>query len=244
MKKLLRWQKNLLGMLIALLLAIAGGIIYIKLNIYTPSSTASAIDPIKVTKDYELFTSEQADRAKEKTNLIFYPGALVEPASYRIWAQEVANAGYRVYILKLPFDLAVMAPNKANAVVKSHEKNILGGHSLGGVMASRYAHNHQQEISGMIFLASYPDEKGSLAKSSFPVLSITASKDQVLNHKQYQKAKNYLPKMTTYDVIKGGNHAGFGSYGAQKGDGQATISNRKQQKEIGQIIIHWLQEIN
>lgn len=243
LKKWRWWQKTLLGIFVAFILVIAGGVFYLKVNTYTPTSAASAIKPVKVTKDYELFTSQEADKTKEKTNLIFYPGALVNPASYRIWAQEIAAAGYRVYILKLPLNLAVMAPNKAEAVMNPHERNILVGHSLGGVMASRYAHNQPKDIAGMIFLASYPDEKGSLVKNNIPVLSITASKDQVLNHKQYQKAKNYLPKTATYEIIKGGNHAGFGSYGAQKGDGQATISNDEQQRKIGQIIIHWLQEI-
>ena len=33
----------------------------------------------------------------------------------------------------------------------------------------------------------------------------------------------------------------FGSYGAQKGDNQADISNEKQQEEIAAELIKWLQ---
>ena len=52
-----------------------------------------------------------------------------------------------------------------------------------------------------------------------------------------------MPDNTTFAEIKGGNHAGFGSYGAQKGDGKATISNSQQQQELSKYIITWLKEI-
>ena len=244
-KKWCWWQKMLLGILVAFLFVTAGGSLYLKENTYEPSKAATVIKPTKATKDYELFVSSQPNKNEEQTNLIFYPGALVAPASYRIWAQAVADAGYSVYVLKLPLNLAVLAPDKADVVLgkNAQAKNILVGHSLGGVMASRYGQNHQKEIAGMIFLASYPDEKGSLKKVNIPVLSITASQDQVLNKTQYQKSKAYLPDNTTFAEIKGGNHAGFGSYGAQKGDGKATISNSQQQQELSKYIITWLKEI-
>ena len=47
------------------------------------------------------------------TALIFYPGALVAPASYSEWAQE-ATKGYDVYIVHFPLNLAVLAPNAQN----------------------------------------------------------------------------------------------------------------------------------
>jgi hypothetical protein len=50
-----------------------------------------------------------------------------------------------------------------------------------------------------------------------------------------------LPKDTQYVSIEGGNHAGFGNYGVQKGDNKATISNEQQQTEISQLIVAWLQ---
>ena len=62
-----------------------------------------------------------------------------------------------------------------------------------------------------------------------------------LNWTSYQKAKQFLPKDTQYVSIEGGNHAGFGNYGVQKGDSKATISNEQQQTEISQLIVAWLQ---
>lgn len=72
------------------------------------------------------------------------------------------------------------------------------------------------------------------------ILSIVGMKDGVLNQSSYDKAKTYLPQQTINVALEGGNHAGFGSYGAQKGDNQADISNEKQQEEIAAEIIKWL----
>ncbi len=36
--------------------------------------------------------------------------------------------------------------------------------------------------------------------------------------------------------IEGGNHAGFGNYGKQKGDGEAKISSEEQQKQTLEAI--------
>ncbi len=109
-------------------------------------------------------------------------------------------------------------------------------------MASRFAASHQDNsaLEGVFFLASYPDQKGSLKDFKGKVLSIVGTKDGVLNQSSYDKAKTYLPQQTINVALEGGNHAGFGSYGAQKGDNQADISNEKQQGEIAAELIKWL----
>ena len=45
---------------------------------------------------------------------------------------------------------------------------------------------------------------------------------------KYEAAKAKCPKQTREFIIEGGNHAQFGAYGAQKGDGVANISNSEQ----------------
>lgn len=220
---------------------ILGGWLFLQSQIYQPSLAAKkAAEQATVVKNNLVF---QAKLSKAPM-VIFYPGALVEPKSYSIWAKKLSAAGYPVYIVRFPMDLAVLAPNKANEVRNKNDRDyVIGGHSLGGVMASRYAQKHQKNLKGVFFLASYPDKKGSLKKTSIPVLSITASRDGVLNKKAYKKAKQWLPTRTTFEVIRGGNHAGFGSYGKQKGDRTATISTAEQQQEIARYLINWLKNI-
>ena len=38
-------------------------------------------------------------------------------------------------------------------------------------------------------------------------------------------------------MIEGGNHAQFGNYGAQKGDGEAVISAQEQQEETIRFVM-------
>jgi len=234
-----KWKKILLMVVIGLAVVFAGGFAYLKTQTYSPTNNAQQIaDKAKNSNDSLYFPSED----KSKPVIIFYPGALVEPESYSSWAQTVATAGYPVYIMKMPLDLAVLAPNQAEKVLSQlpNRKYIIGGHSLGGVMASRFAQKHGENLKGVFFLASYPDEKGSLANKNVPVLSLTAGNDQVLNKAAYQKAKQDLPKNTDYQEIAGGNHAGFGSYGPQKGDGKSEIDDQNQQ--VAQRLIAWLEE--
>ena len=43
-------------------------------------------------------------------------------------------------------------------------------------------------------------------------------------------------------IIMGGNHAQFGNYGHQSGDGQATISSQQQQNQTVQFILQSIQD--
>ena len=49
-----------------------------------------------------------------------------------------------------------------------------------------------------------------------------------MNMRLYINNKDNLPEKFDEHVIPGGNHAYFGIYGTQKGDGKATVSNREQ----------------
>ena len=232
MKKFKRW---LIGILVVLVVALIGGQLYLKSAAHAPSQTAATIQKQGATKNGVLYFG----KASAKLTVVMYPGALVDPGAYSIWAAQVAKAGYRVAIVSFPDDLAVLKPNAAEKVVKAGQPYVIGGHSLGGVMASRYAAKHKQGLKGVFFLASYPDAKGKLT-GNIPVLSLTASRDGVLNFEAWRKAKQNLPSDTTYKQLAGGNHAGFGSYGKQSGDRRATISNARQQQWIAKQLTQWL----
>lgn len=234
MKKRFKW---LLGIVAVLIILIIGGFFTIKSKEYQASTQAQSAAQISIsTNNTVKFQGNDANPM-----VIFYPGALVEPKSYSIWASQVAKAGYTVYIVRFPLDLAVLNSNAASRV-QDNKDYVIGGHSLGGTMAARYAAKNPEHLKAVFFLASYPETKGDLHEINVPVLSLTASKDGVLNRKNYNKAKKLLPNGTFYEQIPGGNHAGFGSYGKQQGDNRATISNAKQQNIISSILINWLNE--
>lgn len=236
------FKRILIGLVIILGIAGGAGYYYLQQSTYEPSIQATqASQHGKDKGDYLLFGQKNN---KKEPLVIFYPGALVEPESYSIWANDLAENGYTVAIAKMPLDLAILSGNRADKIREDFpDRNyVIGGHSLGGVMASRYANENskEQQLKGIFYLASYPDKKGTLAKSKLPILSITASNDQVLDQEAYESAKEYLPTQIEYVSIEGGNHGGFGSYGEQKGDGKAKITNADQQTAIVNTLLNWL----
>jgi hypothetical protein len=102
----------------------------------------------------------------------------------------------------------------------------IGGHSLGGSMAASYISNNAEDYEGIILLGSY--STADISSIDLDILSIYGSEDGVLNREKYNECRINLPADFTEFVIKGGNHAGFGMYGKQDGDGKANITNEEQ----------------
>lgn len=170
------------------------------------------------------------DGQGSESALIIYPGAMVDETAYAPIARSVAEKGVDCFILKMPLHLAILQIDKADEILNSYkyEHYYLCGHSLGGAMAANHAHEHQDGPSGVFLLAAYPTE--DLTASPFPVVFIYGDRDGVLNREKLEEGFALSPADSEKVVIKGGNHAQFGSYGAQKGDNEATIPAEEQWK--------------
>ncbi|WP_270170847.1 alpha/beta hydrolase [Paenibacillus sp. SYP-B4298] len=239
-----KWWKLLLAALLILGVAAA-----MYLRPYAPDQAAqtamNGTASVQVATSGDWIQFEPLRPLSDHPDIILYPGALVKPESYAPLALRLAEAGYRTYIAKMPLNLAILGEGRANERIPSEPQRsyVIGGHSLGGVMASRFAAAHPQQLAGVFYLASYPDAKGSLAATAIPVLSITAANDGLLNHEAYETSKQYLPATALYERIEGGNHGQFGSYGVQKGDLPATISPEQQLEETAAKLIAWLDNL-
>jgi dienelactone hydrolase len=166
--------------------------------------------------------------------VILYPGAFIPSAAYAPLAYRLAERGFRVGMPNFLFNFALIAPRRAEKIIAAYpgiQHWTVGGHSLGGVAATKFVDNNPAaaEVSGVFYLASYPDEVNNLADQNLAVLSIYGSEDTVLKRDRLDAARDNLPVATTYQVIPGGNHAQMGYYGPQKGDGVATLSREAQQ---------------
>lgn len=231
------------GIAILLIIAAAGFFIYV--NSYYKADSA-ALDSLK--SDDQVTVEQNKDIVFEpvsndkKIGFIFYPGAKVEPSAYAPIAKEIAANGYTVIIAKMNFNLAILSPNRADSIISKY-KNIdtwvIGGHSLGGVMASNYAFENDK-IKGLVLLASYPQDKVNFTDQSIKVLSLWGSNDEVADLKKVKEAKKLMPAEAEFVEIEGGNHGGFGDYGHQKGDGELTITNQQQMKETSKYIVELL----
>ncbi len=164
-----------------------------------------------------------------EAGLIFYPGGKVEYTAYAPLLRMLAGEGILCVALEMPLNLAVLDVNAADGVQAQFaeiEDWYIGGHSLGGSMAASHAAENTDTYEGLILLASY--STADLRESRLEVLSIYGSEDGVLDLEKYAKYAVNLPEGTVEHIIDGGNHAQFGSYGYQDGDGVAGITAEEQ----------------
>lgn len=174
------------------------------------------------------------DGPSETEALIFYPGGKVEETAYAPLLSRLAENGIDVCLVKMLFHLAVFGVNAAERVMKeySYDEWYIGGHSLGGAMAASFAAKH--ELDGVLLLAAYPTK---LLEE--PMLLLYGSEDSVLNRNRVSNASEYGE--VEEHVLDGGNHAQFGNYGPQKGDGAAGITAGEQQEETVRLILEWME---
>ncbi len=215
---------------------------------YTPLGPMPAVqgalipgEGIEVAQDgWVAFSPSETD---VKTGLILYPGGRVDWRAYAPLARAIAAEGYLVVLVPMPFNLAVFAPERALEVIQAYPQIdhwAVGGHSLGGAMAAAFAYQHPDLVSGLILWASYPASNNDLSRSNVQVLSIYASEDGLADVSKINASRTLLPAQTVWVEIAGGNHAQFGWYGEQTGDGLAKISRQEQQSQIVKASVEFL----
>jgi len=235
-KKLRTIHKILLGILVVAILMVGAFLLYV-FDYYHAEVNRKERAMFSDIRVLDANDALIADPGNAKTALILYPGGKVEHRAYEMLALRIADEGILCIVPKMPFNLAVFGINRAERFIAAHpeiEHWYVGGHSLGGSMAAGFAAKHVPMVDGLVLLASYAvDDISSLP---LKVLSITAGNDTVLSRESYEKYKTNLPKGFTELVLEGGNHAGFASYGTQKGDGTATLTAAEQQAAVAKAI--------
>jgi dienelactone hydrolase len=179
------------------------------------------------------------------TGFIFYPGGLVDPAAYAPLMKQLSDQGIMTVIVPMPLDLAVFGVNKANDVIAAYpdiKQWIIGGHSLGGSMAAEFVKGNPTAVKGIAFLASYPADSTNLSVLPIKVTSIYGTNDGVARN-VFKDSLARLPADTPLVIIDGGNHAQFGDYGPQAGDGMATISREEQQQQTAKAVAELANEL-
>ena len=172
---------------------------------------------------------------------IFYPGGKVEHTAYAPLMLELAKQDILCVIVKMPFNLAVLDINAAKDIPDRYPQIsswYIGGHSLGGSMAASHAAANADAYNGLVLLAAY----STAEVTGLEVLSIYGTADGVMNAEKYKSNYSNLPGNTVEVILEGGNHAGFGSYGSQEGDGEATIAQSDQISQTAQAIVSLIKE--
>lgn len=245
-KKNGKLKRNILiGIISFVSIILIGGFIWANTS-YKPQDTAKAsiVSDENISVSVEENITFTPKNVKPTEGFIFYPGAKVDPMAYAPLCREIAEQGYEVVIVKMPLNFAIFSPNKAQEIIDKYDNIktwVIGGHSLGGVMASKFA-SENNSIKGVVLLASYPqgEELKNLDKE---VLSIWGDKDGVLNFENLEESKGNLPQDAEFIELKGGNHGQFGDYGMQKGDNEPSISAQEQTDKSANEIIDLLKRL-
>lgn len=234
MKKKLKWIG--LGLVGVILVAIIGFLVWTQLT-YGPTEEALGYAAEATEVDNRL---EFGDPSSE-IGVILYPGAKVEKEAYAYYGTRLAEEGVFVAIPSLRLNLGILDIDAAETIIAAHpdiERWVVGGHSLGGSAASGYALEHEEQVEGVIFLASYPIS--TMADSDLRVLSVSGEIDGLANESDIEASRDTVPDDTVFHPIKDGNHANFGMYGPQSGDNDSPLSAKEQLDETIDQIIDWL----
>ena len=187
--------------------------------------------------------------ASNGTGVFFQPGALVDPRAYAAVLRPLADDGHTVVITKPPLGIALLNIAAFDATRAAHPQVtrwVLGGHSLGGVVAAMQADAADEDATapaaGLVLYASYParDISDSLTAA---VLSISGSRDGLSTPERIAASRTDLPADAEFTVVDGAVHAYFGDYGPQPGDGIATISHDDARDQIARATVDFVRRV-
>jgi dienelactone hydrolase len=170
--------------------------------------------------------------------LVFVPGAKVDPYAYLYKLSGIAEQGTTVVITKPTLNLALadLRPlDTFTADVPDVDTWFVGGHSLGGVKACEYATG--AEVSGLVLFGSYC--ASDIADTDIPVLSFVGENDGLSTPDRIADASANLPDGSLVVDIPGANHADFGDYGPQPGDGTSSADDAEVRKLLTDSFVAW-----
>lgn len=253
--RVLRSQaKRLVVWLLALsIVALTLSLVFLSSPYEGPPSAAERLDAEEGVTVEEFdggYVVEPADGTE--AGLVFYPGARVAPSAYlESLAPLAREANVTVIVPRTPANLAIvdygiartpLAEDAATGAMASRpgiDRWYVGGHSLGGVVACRYANENRAHVDGLVLYASYCDR--DISGSELAVLSVVGAEDTVLDRAAYRRSLDRLPEGATTVELSGLNHTQFGSYTGQRGDTPTGTSYRVAHARLNGVAVEWFE---
>lgn len=183
--------------------------------------------------------------APATTGLIFYPGGHVDFRAYAPVAREIASHGYQVTVVRMPASLSIFGLFRADRVMEAYPQVqtwAIGGHSLGGMMAARYAAWRADKVRGVVFWAAFP--VADLSRSDLAGALTYGTNDVRIELEAVKATMPFLPPGTDIEPIAGGGHTGFGDYRTYFGGAHADISPELQRAYAADITVRLLEKIS
>lgn len=198
-------------------------------------------DQLITVEETNRFIHFQPNGDSQPSGLIFFPGGMVQPEAYATMSRAISEQGFDVFIIKLPFGSAPLESQETSVMelaLQIMDANgsiphwVVGGHSRGAAIASRFALSYGGSFDGLVLIGTSHPKEGAfdLSNTTLAVTKIYATNDGLASMEEVEANAQYLPADTTWVLIDGGNHSQFGYYGSQLGDNPATISREHQQE--------------
>ena len=165
------------------------------------------------------------------TGILYFPGARVDPYSYLYPLSEIAATGMTVVIMDPVLNMALFDTRTIEELATAApgvREWVLSGHSLGGVRACMLASH--PDVAGLVLMGSYC--ANDISSTAIPVLQVLASDDGLIDAEALNGSASLLPPSTQTVTLEGANHASFGTYGDQPGDGVATLSRAEVREQL------------
>ena len=181
----------------------------------------------------------QATEGAGTTGVLYFPGARVNPYSYLYPLSEIAASGVTVVIMDPLMNMALFDTRSIEELSLAAPKVsdwVLSGHSLGGVRACMLADH--PDVVGLVLMGSYC--ANDISSTDISVLQILASGDGLIDAEAVKASAGLLPPSTQKITLEGANHASFGTYGEQPGDGIATLSRAEVREELTALFVQLL----
>lgn len=222
------------GLGFAGLVVLAAAVVWLRPFVATaPALAALESDGAVEVRDeagWYAFVPRDADPT---TGLVYSPGARVDARATAAVLRPLAEAGYLVVSLKEPLGIAFTSPVQSAAAMDAFagvDRWAVGGHSLGGVVASSFAGGRADAVDGLLLHGSYPS--GDLSAADLPVTSVWGSRDGLSTPERIEASRADLPSDARFVEVPGGVHAFFADYGEQPGDGVPGTSRADAQAQI------------
>ena len=210
-----------------------------------PANTFVSDERVEIVRGTDTIDFRPRPDDPSRAGLIFFPGALVNPDAYAPMARRLAEHGHRAVIVRLPFRMAPTPSYEEMAFQTVREtmaaagprRWVIGGHSRGGMIATRFAAGNPERTAGLALVATTHPRELNLSWMTVPVLKVYGSHDGMATPEEVRRYAANLPDHTTFVEIEGGNHRNFGYYRFQLMDGRAGIAREAQQARLIEALL-------
>jgi pimeloyl-ACP methyl ester carboxylesterase len=222
------------------------------------SFRTQGVDPKLLTSSEQVevvSTAQSLEFQPKKHNdagIVFICGAGVAAEAYAPLLRPLAEEGYPIKIVRLPWRFAPFESNKIEAIRRAvafaKDKDgprhwVIAGHSLGGALACRVIQEDESEFSAMVLIGTTHPKADNLSQLKIPVTKVFGDNDGVAPMKDILANRELLPPTTAWYNIEGGNHSQFGHYGWQLLDGRPGLPRNEQQEQTRAAIVKTIKRI-